>query len=101
MSRRQGFRAAVVLVAAAAPALVAAAPAAAAPVPPTAAMSFSPAGIQPNGVSLLTITLANPNANAASGVAFTDSLPANVTVASPSGLTSTCGGTATASPNSS
>ena len=65
-------------------------------VAPTATMSFAPAGIQPNGVSTLTITIANSNASALTGVAFTDTLPANLVVATPNGLANTCGGTATA-----
>src|SRR5262249_28666917 len=44
----------------------------------------------------------NPAANtvAEAGVAFTDNLPANVVVATPNGLTSSCGGTATATAGS-
>jgi hypothetical protein len=70
--------------------------------PPSIAEAFSPAGIQPNGVSTLTITITNPAANsvALTGVAFTDSFPTNVVVATPNGLTNTCGGTATATAGS-
>jgi hypothetical protein len=70
--------------------------------PPLIAKGFAPAGIQPNGVSALTITISNPAANtvAAQGIAIADTLPANVVVATPSGLTNTCGGTATAAAGS-
>jgi uncharacterized repeat protein (TIGR01451 family) len=66
--------------------------------PPAIAKGFAPAGIQPNGVSILTITITNPAGNAAAqnGVAFTDALPANLVVATPNGLSNTCGGTASA-----
>jgi hypothetical protein len=53
-----------------------------------------------NDLSTLTITIANPAAVAQDGVAFTDNLPANVVVANPNGLTSSCGGTATATAGS-
>jgi hypothetical protein len=70
--------------------------------PPAIAASFSPTAIAPNGVATLTITITDPSANAVpeDGVAFTDSLPANVVVATPNGLTNTCGGTATATAGS-
>ncbi|HYL76326.1 MAG TPA: Ig-like domain repeat protein [Bryobacteraceae bacterium] len=65
---------------------------------PTATKVFAPASIAPNGVSAMTITITNPAANplALAGLAFTDSFPANLVVATPNGLTNTCGGTATA-----
>ncbi|HEY6333597.1 MAG TPA: hypothetical protein VI756_30030, partial [Blastocatellia bacterium] len=69
--------------------------------PPSIAAAFNPAGIQPNGVSTLTVTITNPSANTAQmGVAFTDSFPANLVVATPNGLTNTCGGTPTATAGS-
>ncbi|HEY6248330.1 MAG TPA: choice-of-anchor D domain-containing protein [Candidatus Angelobacter sp.] len=66
--------------------------------PPTTTKSFSPGGIQPNGTSTMTITITNPPANtvALTNLTFTDNFPANVVVATPNGLTNTCGGTATA-----
>ena len=45
-----------------------------------------------NGVTTLNYTLFNANTIPLSGVAFTDSLPAGVVVANPTGLTSSCGG---------
>jgi hypothetical protein len=70
--------------------------------PPLIASAFSPGGILPNGASTLTITITNPAANTAAlqGVAFTDSFPASVVVATPNGLGNTCGGTATATAGS-
>jgi len=67
--------------------------------PPSIAKAFNPAVIAPNGTSTLTFTITNPEANtvAEAGVAFTDTLPANVVVATPNGATGNCnGGTLTA-----
>ncbi|MBZ5643666.1 MAG: FG-GAP-like repeat-containing protein [Acidobacteriia bacterium] len=66
--------------------------------PPVAATAFAPAIITLNGVSSLAITLTNPAANtvAFNGVSITDTFPANLAVATPSGLSNTCGGAATA-----
>ena len=71
--------------------------------PPSIAKAFNPTGIPVNGISTLTFTLTNPagNAVAETGVAFTDNLPAGTVVATPNGLTNTCGGTATATAGSS
>ena len=61
--------------------------------------AFSPASIQAGGNSELSITLQNPSASAYTGVTFTDTLPAGVTVASEPLLTQ-CGGTISYSANS-
>ncbi|MEO8740345.1 MAG: hypothetical protein ABI537_11680 [Casimicrobiaceae bacterium] len=63
------------------------------------AKSFAPNQVSSVGTSLLQITLTNPNAAAVTGIAFTDSYPANVTNTVPPGLVNTCGGTASAAAN--
>ena len=71
--------------------------------PPVATKKFSPASVPVNNIkSTLTITLTNPAVNtvALQGVAFTDTFPANLIVATPSGLNNTCNGTATATAGS-
>jgi hypothetical protein len=67
--------------------------------PPSISKAFSPALIANNGVSTLSFTITNPAVNlvAESGVAFTDTLPGSLVVATPSGATGNCnGGTFTA-----
>ncbi len=72
--------------------------------PPTVSKQFSPAVIQPNGVSQLTIVLGNDNASAITlGSIFTDTLPTApgaMVVATPNGLTKTCPGAVTATAGS-
>jgi hypothetical protein len=66
--------------------------------PPAISKAFVPVAIAPGGVSTLTFTITNPAVNTAAenGVAFTDTLPANVVIATPNGLSGSCGGTVTA-----
>ena len=69
---------------------------------PTVSKAFNPASIAVNGSSVLTISLGNSNSVPISLTsAFSDVLPANVLVASPSGLASTCTGTPTVSADNS
>jgi hypothetical protein len=62
--------------------------------PPVISKAFSPALIAPNGVSTLTFTITNPSVNltAELGVAFTDTLPGALVVATPSNATGNCNG---------
>src|SRR5579864_5281818 len=66
--------------------------------PPTISKAFTPTSIVLNANSTLSFTIQNPNTNVAlSGVAFTDSLPAGVVVATPPNVNGSCGsGTITA-----
>jgi hypothetical protein len=65
--------------------------------PPTIEKAFGSLAVLVNADTTLTFTLANPNATTAlTGVAFTDTLPAGLTVSNPNGLVNTCGGTVTA-----
>ncbi len=60
--------------------------------PPTVAKQFGAASVPLNGNISLTFNLSNPNSGSAlSGISFTDSLPTGLTVATPNGLTGTCG----------
>lgn len=67
--------------------------------PPTGvtfSKSFSPATIGPGNVSTLTFTIESMNPDPVIDLAFTDTLPAALTLAAPSFLSNTCGGTLTA-----
>jgi YVTN family beta-propeller protein len=70
--------------------------------PPSLTKSFSPATINPGGVSTLTFTVTNPSPTyLLGGVGFTDNLPAQLKVAPTPNPANTCGnGTLTASPGS-
>lgn len=69
---------------------------------PTLAKVFGAPSIVLGGSTSLTFTVTNPNAGAGlTGVAFTDTLPAGLVVATPNGLSGTCGsGTITATAGS-
>ncbi|MGH9919043.1 MAG: PKD domain-containing protein [Nitrososphaerales archaeon] len=67
--------------------------------PPSIAEGFSPTSVALNETSTLTFTITNPAANtvAEAGVAFSDTLPTGMVVATPNGLPDpTCGGTPSA-----
>ena len=69
--------------------------------PPTISKAFGAAKILLNGSTSLTFSITNPNpAVALAGLSFTDVLPPGLVVATPNGLTNTCGGAATATAGS-
>lgn len=61
--------------------------------PPTFSKAFEPATIGPGSVSTLRFVVDNPEPLPVTNLAFTDTLPAGVTIASPSQAFSDCGGT--------
>jgi hypothetical protein len=61
--------------------------------PPSIVGSFGSSNLAFNGSTSLSFTISNPNAGGSiTGVAFTDTLPAGLVVATPNGLTGSCGG---------
>ena len=60
--------------------------------PPAIAETFGASSLALGASTSLSFTITNPNASVAfTGVAFTDNLPAGLLVATPNGLTGTCG----------
>lgn len=60
--------------------------------PPTIAKAFGSASVALNGTTTLTFNLVNPNTSLSlSGVGFNDNLPPGQSVATPNGLTGSCG----------
>jgi len=72
------------------------------PSSPTITKAFGAASIPLNGTTSLSFTITNPNPSTSlTGVAFTDTLPAGLVVATPNGLMGTCdSGTITATAGS-
>jgi hypothetical protein len=69
--------------------------------PPTVTKAFGAASILLNASTSLTFNISNPNVSLGlTGISVTDTLPAGLQVATPNGLTNTCGGTATAAAGS-
>jgi uncharacterized repeat protein (TIGR01451 family) len=68
--------------------------------PPSIAEAFGVSNIPQGGTTSLTFTITNPNVSPLTGIAFTDTLPSQIKVSNPNGLTDACGGTATATAGS-
>jgi DNA-binding beta-propeller fold protein YncE len=60
--------------------------------PPTIAKAFGAGTIQVNTSTSLTFTIQNPNTSTLTGVGFNDPLPAGLLIATPNGLSGSCGG---------
>jgi len=61
--------------------------------PPTITKAFGSANLNASGTTSLTFALANPNVGTPlTGVGFSDPLPTGLAVATPNGLTGSCGG---------
>ncbi|HEX5702908.1 MAG TPA: Calx-beta domain-containing protein [Pyrinomonadaceae bacterium] len=60
--------------------------------PPTISKAFGTVSVPPNGSTTLSFTIGNPNSSTLTGIGFTDPLPAGLIVATPNGLTGSCGG---------
>ncbi len=69
--------------------------------PASLATSFTPTSIVVGNNSQIGFTVTNPNTVDLTGVAFSDSLPVGLTIATPNNLSTTCGGTVIAAPGSS
>ena len=67
---------------------------------PAVAKSFVPSTVGASAVSVLTVTLTNPNATAITNAGVTDNLPSGLVVASPANATTSCSpGTVSATPS--
>ncbi len=60
--------------------------------PPTISKAFGTVSVPPNGSTTLSFTIGNPNSSTLTGIGFTDPLPSGMIVATPNGLTGSCGG---------